>query len=226
MACASETDQWPDLLPLPMLGGMDRSAPPQAETPSTGGSALRWRVPPFGVLCLRTQSRPSPVPSRQPSLTWIRTLLPPLPQPTPNPAPLQRPRLEEPARAAGLSAVDPARSELLAGAWHNFAAHMRQAAAAFGYVPLRSIEDNNIEESPAASVHSGAQQVPRQLGRPCFLATPDAEVDFWLSRLMTLPEGDACAFWRQIPMYTEYIQGHTVQEIGHHMLQGVGRVPH
>ena len=62
---------------------------------------------------------------------------------------------------------------------------------------------------------------PARQPSPCFLMTPDAEVEHWLERLLQVPEAVAASLFRQMPLYTQYIQQHSMEEVAEHMILGI-----
>ena len=68
-----------------------------------------------------------------------------------------------------------------------------------------------------------AAPVPRPLGAPCFRMDPVAEVHHWFCVLAN-SDGEAVrdmAVWQQIPLYSQYIREHTLQEVYQHSLESV-----
>ena len=66
-----------------------------------------------------------------------------------------------------------------------------------------------------------AESPIRTVGRPCFRVCPDQEVEWWVDRLMQMPSADLGLAWRQLPLYSEYVQEHALEEVAHHALEGV-----
>ena len=189
-------------LPARMLGGMEE--PDSAPLASASASmSPRWRIPASwrglssdAVSDFSTAPAPTVIDLDADSPEAV----------TPNPAPLQRPRLASPT--VGVAVVPRTASPLPPGSWGGpspdaFRRHMRHVSDVFASRP----------PLPEA--------LPAQVGPPCFASAPDAEVEFWVARLMAMPEDAACNFWRQMPMYTQYITEHSLAEVGQHMLSGV-----
>ena len=74
---------------------------------------------------------------------------------------------------------------------------------------------------PASAGNCLPDSIPPQMGRPCFLMSPDEEVEHWVSQLLPLPEDAALNLLRQMPVYSEYIRQHSIEEVAQHMADGV-----
>ena len=57
------------------------------------------------------------------------------------------------------------------------------------------------------------QLLPRALPQPCFKMSPQAEVEHWCTLLVNCPEHRRDELWTRIPLYTQYVQEHTLTEI-------------
>ena len=74
---------------------------------------------------------------------------------------------------------------------------------------------------PASAGNCLPDSIPPQMGRPCFLMSPDEEVEHWVSQLLPLPEDAALNLLRQMCVYSEYIRQHSIEEVAQHMADGV-----
>ena len=61
----------------------------------------------------------------------------------------------------------------------------------------------------------------RAPGDPCFKACPDAEVEWWVERLLQVPIEEAAHLWKRIPLFSQYIFSHDVSEVAADCLAGV-----
>ena len=84
------------------------------------------------------------------------------------------------------------------------------------------LADSFRELPPVAGTQSSQPtSPPARQPTPCFLMTPDAEVEHWLERLLHVPEAVAANLFRQMPLYTQYIQQHSMEEVAEHMILGI-----
>ena len=84
------------------------------------------------------------------------------------------------------------------------------------------LADSFCELPPVADTQSSQlNSPPARQPAPCFLMTPDAEVEHWLERRLQVPEAVAANLFRQMPRYTQYIQQHSVEEVAEHMILGI-----
>ena len=67
--------------------------------------------------------------------------------------------------------------------------------------------------------------IPAQMQRPCFKIAPDTEVSWWTDQLLGTSPERLQTTWRSIPMYTQYIEEHTVDEVIQHTMDVLDRLP-
>ena len=80
-----------------------------------------------------------------------------------------------------------------------------------------------VVASPENSTAASPMIIPRPLSIPCFLSDPQGEVEYYVAALANSAGAAAVdiGFWQAMPMYSQYIIGHSCEEVVCHSVSAL-----